>query len=205
MFLTHINRLLRTKDSNLIDIESDPRVAFVVTGGGSLKHWVNRQYLSKLKRIEVHIYDRDDAEDPKYKSQVDSVNARGDGSCAYLTKKREMENYIHPDAIKDALGHLISFTDDCDVPAIIAQAIHDASSPPKAWAILETDKKKSKADRQKSRLNDEAASKMTLKHLEVSDPANEIEGWFAQIGLRVRNPSSYQTIAPDDLKKSATG
>jgi putative ATP-dependent endonuclease of the OLD family len=51
-------------------LENDPRVAFVVTGGGNLKHWVNERYLVKLKRLEVHIYDRDDATTPKYETRA---------------------------------------------------------------------------------------------------------------------------------------
>ena len=74
-----------------------------MTGGGSLRHWVNEQYLASLRLPEVHIHDRDTETPPKHKKLIDEVNARGDGHWACLTKKREMENYFHPAAVAEAL------------------------------------------------------------------------------------------------------
>lgn len=183
-FLTHISRLLRRSDASYIDIENDPRVAFVVTGGGNLQHWVNGQYLSRLKRIEVHIYDRDDQIPPKYQLPINAVNARNDGSVAYLTSKREMENYLHEDAIQAAIGFSISFTDTCDVPTLVAVAQHTASESGVLWADVNEKKRASKISRMKKRLNEEAVARMTIAHLEARDPTGEIKDWFMQISAR---------------------
>lgn len=75
-FLQHMCRLLRSMDPNVICIETDPRVAVVIVGGGNLKHWVERRYLERLGCAEVHIYDRDDAAAHKYKPEVDKLNQR---------------------------------------------------------------------------------------------------------------------------------
>ena len=101
----------------------DPRVALVVLGGSTLKEWVNQHYLKNVGLPEVHIYDRDELKNGKYKYQddKDAVNARGDGSIGFLTAKREMENYLHIDAISEALQPVVGFnftfalSDDCDV------------------------------------------------------------------------------------------
>lgn len=47
---------------------------------------------------------------------------RNDGSVAYLTSKREIENCIHPDAIKEfySLEEGFMFGPDDDVPNLVA-------------------------------------------------------------------------------------
>ena len=37
-----------------INLRTDPRVAFVLSGGGNLRHWVNRRYLAHLEIPEIH-------------------------------------------------------------------------------------------------------------------------------------------------------
>ena len=131
-FLKRINLVLRSDDHSVIDIFDDPRVALVVLGGSTLKEWVNQHYLKNLGLPEVHIYDRDELQrDGKYKYQAarDAVNARRDGSIAFLTTKREMENYLHFDAIEEALRPVVTtpfvfnLTDDCDVEGEIERAL----------------------------------------------------------------------------------
>ena len=97
----------------------------MLSGGGNLKHWVNRRYLQGLGIPEIHIYDRDS--DGGYQRHVDIVNGRGNDDWATLTAKCEIENYLHPDAIRDSLGVTVTFGDDDDVPMIVARAIHEAS------------------------------------------------------------------------------
>ncbi|MBT2055843.1 AAA family ATPase [Enterobacter hormaechei subsp. hoffmannii] len=75
-----------------VDINRDPRIMSLSLGGGTLKHWVNKNYLRKLNVSEVHIYDRDVS---KYAETVNEVNSRGN-SWAVQTLMWELENYIHP-------------------------------------------------------------------------------------------------------------
>ncbi|HGK7537512.1 TPA: ATP-binding protein [Klebsiella pneumoniae] len=75
-----------------ININADPRIMSISLGGGTLKHWVNKNYLRKLSLPEVHIYDRDVT---KYADTVREVNSRA--NCwAVQTQMWELENYIHP-------------------------------------------------------------------------------------------------------------
>ncbi|WP_440948804.1 ATP-binding protein [Methanosarcina sp. T3] len=179
-FFRRINPLLRVNDSSIIDIFNDPRVALVVLGGSTLQEWVNQHYLKNLGLPEVHIYDRDELQrNGKYKYQDarDAVNARNDGSIAFLTNKREMENYLHLDAINEALqpviGTLLTFnlTDDCDVEGEIKTARNGQGviqrRSLKHW------------------LNEDAADHMSLPRLIARNSYDEIRSWFLEIGQRV--------------------
>jgi energy-coupling factor transporter ATP-binding protein EcfA2 len=183
-FLEHISAMLTPEMDDVIDFTSDNRVALVPLGGGSLKQWVAKRYLRNLNLPEVHVYDRDDATPPKYQAECDKVNARGNGSWAVLTTKREIENYLHPDAIADGLdGIAVTVTDTCDVPLIVAEAIHASSGSTKPWAEVLTDAKElgNRINRAKKRLNRDAAAKMTAERLAESDAAGEISGWLRRI------------------------
>lgn len=177
-FLERISRL-----ADHVDLVADPRVAFVLSGGGNLKHWVNHHYLRELGLPEIHIYDRDN--DHRYQAQVDAVNGRGNGDWATLTAKREIENYLHPDSVREVLGVEIAFGDDDDVPLLAARAVHEASESPKSWDEVDQDSQDRKASRAKRRLCHEAAARMTAAQLQARDPAGEIEDWFRRIAEKL--------------------
>lgn len=178
-FLRRINSLLRTEDNLVIDMFGDPRVAMVVLGGSTLKEWVNQHFLKNLGLPEVHIYDRDELKDGKYKYQddKDTVNARGDGSIGFLTKKREMENYLHIDAVNEALSSVIGLnfsfvlSDDCDVEAEIKTQLNGQGKIQRRSI--------------KHWLNEDAADRMTIDRLKERNGYNEIKNWFTEISNRV--------------------
>jgi energy-coupling factor transporter ATP-binding protein EcfA2 len=203
VFLGHMARLFRADgDTAVPDIQSDPRVAFVVTSGGNLRHWVNERYLANLGLPEVHIYDRDTETPPKYGAFVDKVNARGGTHWARLTLKREMENYLHPGAIAEAMQVAVVFTDACDVPTIVAQKIHLASGSPKVWSELDEKKQAEKCRKAKLRLNADAAARMTRDMLRERDPAGEVRGWFEEIAVRI-DPTPVRATFTPQIPESA--
>ena len=177
-FLRHINNLLRSEDDTVIDMFSDPRVAQVVLGGSTLKEWVNQQYLKNVGLPEVHIYDRDELKNGKYKYQdeKDAVNVRGNNSIGFLTAKREMENYLHLDAIKEALQRVVdsnftfALSDDCDVENEIKTQLNG--------------QRKIERRSIKHWLNEDAASRMTIDRLKQRNGYDEIKGWFTEIANR---------------------
>lgn len=173
-FIEHACRLIGS-----IDLSTDPRVAFVVTGGGNLRHWVNHQYLKSLELPEIHIYDRDN--DRAYRDQVELVNQRANGDWATLTTKREIENYLHPDAIRAVLEIDVEIDDDADVPLLAARAIHEVSESLKKWDEVENDKRDRKISRAKRRLCQDVIAKMSREQLRERDPTGEVEGWFQRI------------------------
>ncbi|HBB7076150.1 ATP-binding protein [Legionella pneumophila serogroup 1] len=93
-FLTSINKNIPELKS-IIDLKN---VTLIPMIGGNLKNWVNKHYLQGTNVKEYHLYDRDD--DEKYKSEIDSVNQRKDGSQAKLTTFISMENYCPPSLIE---------------------------------------------------------------------------------------------------------
>ncbi len=170
-FFERISAILKPDMPDVVDFTRDSRVALVPLGGGSLKQWVAKHYLKNLSLPQVHIYDRDNDNPPKYQPECDAVNARTDGSWAVITTKREMENYLHADAITDGLKVSITFNDMCDVPLIVAKSVHELSTSQKPWADILVDSKElsDKINRAKKRLNRDATAQMTFVRLQQSD------------------------------------
>ncbi|MFN8472272.1 MAG: ATP-binding protein [Anaerolineae bacterium] len=159
--LKYLSRGLHQVDATLPDLSTDPRVAFVVLGGGTLSHWVNHHYLKGLGRPEVHIYDNDVT---RYGRIITQINARTDGSWGAQTRKREIENYLHPLAIQQGLGVTIAFGDCDDVPALVCM------------------QRKWNSDTAKRKLAQHAFPKMTADLIRAADPVGEVEGWLRHIG-----------------------
>ncbi|MFA0822723.1 MAG: ATP-binding protein [Methanomethylovorans sp.] len=179
-FLKRMNFLFISENSSFIDIFANPKVALVVLGGSTLQEWVNQHYLKNLGLPEVHIYDRDELQTDgtyKYQSSRDSVNYRNDGSIAFLTIKREMENYLHLDSINEALSPVtntvfsFNLTDDCDVESEIKAALN-------GQGIIQR-------RRLKHWLNEDAADKMTLDRLKARNGYEEVKLWFLEIANRI--------------------
>lgn len=154
-----LSHALHTADTTIPDLSKDSRVAFTVLGGGTLKYWVNEHYLKGLGRPEVHIYDSDS----QYRQYCEKLNQRGDESWAVQTKKKEIENYLHPDAIFEGLGIRISFGDMDDVPELIRQQT--------GWNHTTI----------KQKLAQYAFPRMTPERIRERDPQGEIEGWLRRI------------------------
>lgn len=179
--LKRISRLLRAADATLPDLDGDPRIAMILLGGSTLQEWVNGHFLRNVGLPEVHIYDRDVLRGDgqyKYQQAATEVNGRGDGSKAFLTQKREMENYLHADAITEAFhGHLpapvaITITDECDVEGEIRAAIGQGKVNRRSL---------------KHWLNEDAAERMSVARLEARNSKDEIVSWLREIQSMVQN------------------
>ena len=163
------SRCLRDKYPELIDLNNDKRILVVPLGGSILKHWVEKRYLKHLGCPEVHIYDNDVN---AYQKSIDEINARGDGSWGTLTKKYEIENYLHMDAIK-AIYSIEVDTDQKNVPSAVAIAYYEANKQK-----LDA---KWKDNTSKVYLSKVFTDAMTCELLEARDPDGEIKGWFDRI------------------------
>jgi len=178
-FLQRIGRLLHAEDPTRPNLESDPRIAIILLGGETLKQWVDGHLLRNIGLPEVHIYDRDMPKpDGTYNHQnaVNVVNARGDGSKAFLTVKREMENYLHPDAITETFATcapnpvVVNITDDCDVEHEVANQLGCGKVQRRAI---------------KSWLSQEAADRMTIARLDARNGKAEMVGWLTEIAAHL--------------------
>ena len=120
-FLININKEI-DELKKTIDLESKIEanlLAFVLVHGSNVKEWIDKYALKNTNAIEFHLYDRDKKQE--YKSEIDKVNERKDGSKGLLTKKREIENYIPKEKIESEFGIKINLNqsekwDDIDIP-----------------------------------------------------------------------------------------
>jgi hypothetical protein len=181
-FLRNISTMLRNSGEDILDLralESQGKIVFIPVGGSNLTLWTHR--LAGLNRPEFHLYDRDE-QPPVRSSHQDAVDAiNGRGAIGVLTRKREMENYIHPTAIQLALGVVVNFGDFDDVPDLIAQQVHTAGGGIDPWNAIDAEKKRKKVSRAKRRLNTEAVAAMTPALLTASDPQNDVRGWLSEM------------------------
>lgn len=164
--LKSFSRCLREYDQSVIDLENDPRFLIIPLGGSSLKYWVELNYLKNLRCPEFHIYDNDVR---TYQNSIDQVNARGDGSFGTLTKKYEIENYLHTNAIYNVYEVRID-TNENGVPKKFGQAY---ATKMNLDAPMGDTKSKTKLSK--------AFKIMTYNLLMERDPEGEIKGWFDKI------------------------
>ncbi|WP_257791579.1 ATP-binding protein [Ereboglobus luteus] len=199
-FLKKISAVLIKDGCAVLDLEKmelDGELIFFPLGGSSLALWASR--LAPLSRPEFHLYDRDTMppERAKYQEQADAVNRR-DRCKALITGKKEMENYLHFDAINTAyydicnisLGLTAGFSDIDDVPNKIAELVHNSSGSSNTWDSLDEETKSKKASRVKSNLNEHAAARMTKKLLEQVDPNGDVLTWFDEMKRLINQPAS---------------
>ncbi|RJR53726.1 MAG: hypothetical protein C4576_01290 [Desulfobacteraceae bacterium] len=179
-FLKNIARILIDGGHDVPDLEQmelDGEIIFAPLGGSQLAIWCNR--LANLNRPEFHLYDRDTAppQPPRYQCHIDAVNRRV--SCkACCTSKREIENYIHYEAINQALsdnGIAFAFPgpfgEHDDIPNLLSSVLNPISPPGDRWGER----------RAKEFLCGIAVKKMTNNMLLEVDPNREVLGWFSEI------------------------
>ncbi len=173
LFLQNISSILE-KDLK-IDFDGEPGVILIPLGGCTLKQWVNYNYLKKLEKPEIHIYDSDNIKNPQYKKQVHIVNNREDRSKAFLTRKKEIENYVHP-KILNALfklsgGDIIDYKKE----GWLSKWNH--------LDVAETigSKVKRKESKIKKEISEIGSKQMTIKLLKEIDAYDEIKEWFLAI------------------------
>lgn len=183
-FLRHVSATLHAADPTVPDLGRRERLGeliFVPFGGGDPFLWTSR--LAGLGPAEFHLMDRDDPpETESHERAVSLVNLRP--RCrAVLTRKRSLENYLHPEAIFEARGITVAFSDNDNdnVPELIARHAHDHHPDAVAWDAMPYRARKRRRDKVKKWLNREAAAKMTPQRIAQRDPEQEILGWLATI------------------------
>lgn len=178
-YFCRFSELLHQRDSSIPNIKDDPRIAVIPVGGSNLKQWVERHYLEQVKVPELHIYDRGAGTPPKFQAECNKVNARSDLSQGVLTNRYEIENYLHPDAVKEGLGlECGTIKPDEDFVLRIAHIANDASAEAKPWNELDSQEKKGRETRMKKRLAREVLPLMTYDQLRSVDHEGEVLGWL---------------------------
>lgn len=111
------------------------RIFWTIGGGQTLKDWVERRYLDRLGLPQVFIFDSDRTHPdqpnfPDKEARVADLNGR-DNCRAFLCRKREVENYFHPDALHRLCEGRITLPegidhDFIDMPATLGAAMKAA-------------------------------------------------------------------------------
>lgn len=168
-------------DSNVIaeDIMASPKVGIIITGGSSLRYYIDNKYLDGLGKPAVHIYDNDKVE---YQDYVNRINGEGNpNKKAFNTSMREMENFLCKEAIMEAYadnGQTIVLPDiqnDTDVPIMVCKSFNPD------WDTLDEEKRAKKESKVKKLLNGQAVAKMTIARLDSKGVTNELKGWFETV------------------------
>jgi len=177
-FLLNINNGIEEL-KKIIDLQSkidSGLLAIIPMHGSNLKDWINRYALKNTNAIEFHLYDRDD--DQKYKSKIEQVNARNDGSIGRLTNKREIENYVPKEKIEKEFNIEIESTttenwDDIDVPTKIKEQ--------------RTDLKESDI---KSKICGKLSKEISKNDIESLNAWDEVKSWYEIINELVSRVST---------------
>jgi putative ATP-dependent endonuclease of OLD family len=187
-FLRRISAILAPTESDIPDLEVEEKVGRLVLlslGGSNMDSWINT--MAGFDRPEFYLTDRDNPPpaDPKYQTLLAQWAARG--CTAWVTSKRELENYLCPTMLASIqAGYAGTGADFEDVPALFAEAAHNAAVAAGPWATLDNDKRKSKESRAKRLLNTIAISNMTPALLTRNDANDEIRTWLRELGRALR-------------------
>ena len=130
---------------------------------------------------EFHLYDHELPPETELRLEAAaSVNRRS--KCqAVLTKKRCLENYLHPDAIFAAGGIRVQYDDfDC-VAQLTAKELYQQRPGEIAWQLQARRSQSRMANRAKRWLNTQAVEHMTIGLLQEQDQESEIVSWMLAI------------------------
>lgn len=181
-FLRRISLILRTTDSalpSLPEMEQQGELIFLPFGGGSVAAFTHR--LAPLGRPEFHLYDHELPPETEYRRQAAEQVNRRPGCHAVLTRKRSLENYLHPHAIHAAGDIPVEFDDFDSVADVVAKRIYQRGLDDTPWEQLAPRSRKRLANRAKRWLNTRAAERMTPDLLHERDPQGEVRSWLRAI------------------------
>lgn len=132
-FVNHTAEQLKI-GGHLTHTFKDKRIALVPIGGcGNLKYWRTLRLAEQFEIPYCVMLDSDKGTNEEQK-KIDSIQElKQTGIKAYVTRKREPENYVHLDCLNLPAGSTFSFTDTCDAKVLIAN-----EKSTKSQLILET-------------------------------------------------------------------
>lgn len=169
-FLKNINQSIK-EYKNIINLQ-DSNISIMSLKGSNLQAWVKDNHLEGSNIIELHIYDSDigstEQNENKYLKECEEVRNRKDSSYCFLTKKREMENYIHKSLIEHEFKIDMSNIKDWDKEDIPTYILSKTNGKKKEKAI-------------KSILNGKLSEQITKDLLQDIDAFDELKMWFEKM------------------------
>ena len=183
-FLRGISKILCGDDvsfPDLYELEDRGQIIFFPMGGANLALWASRTRHLNIPEYYIQDSDITAAGTSPHQQEADDTN-RKPNCTAVLTQKREMENYLHCDAIKAARPDVdIQVGDFNNVPLLAAKAVHGASNSDNDWDVLADKKKEKKVSQAKKWLNINAVENMTPELLNERDPDGDVRGWLTKV------------------------
>ena len=187
-FLKRISTILhvdRPEVPDLAALERQGTAVFIPAGGNDFRPWLLR--LAPFHCAEFHLVDRDVPPHSSEREQwAAQVNLRP--RCrTFVTGRRSLENYLHPDAIYEAKGLRITFSATDDVAEIITRTAFIPSAELPSWDGLSRRARRRQRDRAKTWLNSTAVERMNAMRLTESDPAGEVVRWLTTIAALLQS------------------
>lgn len=168
-FLQGINQI--PEIASIINL-SEAKIKIVPLQGSNLVRWVNANYFSESNIKEIHFYDNDREDYRKIACEIRAANDKR--RFAFLTQRKEIENYIPPELIENEFGLDLStyYTVWCtvDVPALLKQ---------KVFLNINDEKKREIAI--KNILCGKLSKRITADDLKKMGTYDEIETLFREI------------------------
>lgn len=189
-FLKRISQPVVSPHPGLADLgqlEHAGRLIFVPAGGGDFRPWLSR--LAAFGCAEFHLYDRELPPVSAQRAAWAAIVNQRPRCRAFVTQKRSLENYLHPDAIRAASGICLQFTAEDDVAELAARADFDRRYDPSTWDSLSRRARRRLRDRAKHWLNTTAVERMTPALLTDIDPRGEVASWCHAIHVLLRSSS----------------
>lgn len=121
----------------------DEQIGLLPFGGDNLGHWIHSGAMQKLTRRFGVVVDSD-RKSPQHNIHGKKLNwkqaCEEAGGLFFILRKREIENYIHPDAIVRAGHRLVPYDDFTDMKATFGPHIVRVISDMSAEEILGKDR-----------------------------------------------------------------
>ncbi|QGJ68596.1 ATP-dependent endonuclease [Planctomycetales bacterium 10988] len=181
-FLKRMSLIMASEDQTLVpleELEEARQIVMLPVCGNGPRRWMHQ--LSALCKATFFLFDREVQPESLQRQQAVRELNRRPRFRAVLTKKRSLENYLHPQAIFAAKGLQLQFTNTDDVGELAAIEILRQKGIHCDWDSLSLRTRKRLRSQAKRWLNSEAVEQMTTELLRQSDPEQEILGWLRAI------------------------
>jgi len=134
----------KLKEAGHIEANFDEKdIGFIPVGGSNLKYWIDLRAMKRLNRRFAVVVDSD------RKSQTDSIPQRKlnwkeqckrEGGVFFILRKREIENYLHPNVIQRSGRTLQQYDDFTDMKKLFGENVIKIIEDMGVDEILEMDK-----------------------------------------------------------------
>ncbi|MHC2071083.1 ATP-dependent endonuclease [Bremerella sp. T1] len=182
-FLRRISLTLHAHNQdlpNLAEMEQQGQLVFVPFGGSNLPSWTYR--FASLGKPEFFLLDHEVPPETEQRQELAEVINQRPNCRAVLTRKRSLENYLHPAAIREVAPIELTFGDFDPVAILVAKQLYESGLHDRPWELLSRRSQNRQSSRAKRWLNTQVAAHMTIDHLRNRDPEGEIATWLTTIG-----------------------